>query len=323
VPTPADLYRVAAGRTSPETLAWSSRLVTNRIRVIGPDLIVSVSTRAYHPTFRQLAPVVLDYVDSLAGSYRQRSDLAGSSVKGLAYAALASMHHRIEQPGRLPAVRRVAAGLFDAETLAADWFPIIAWDFRETRPETADHDFVFVGNLGYLPNVAALRFLSSAWPEFRSRLPRCTLLVAGRHPPPQVTALAARHGWTLVPDFQDIFDVLGRGLVSLAPVEHLSGISTKVLDSAAMGVAQVVTTAALRGVAPGFPAVVADGQAGFSRAAVDLLIDEPRRRDLARAGRAEMQRSYSIAKWQPWVRDLLSPSLQPHQDPDPSRSRRP
>jgi len=296
---------MVVGRVAPETLAWSGRAASEALRGVNPDLIVCITTRAFHPGFLGIAPVVIDYVDSLAQSYSQRSLLAGSRSKRLAYLGLAHLHHRVETPGQIQAVRRLAAGFADAQALDAEWLPIVAWDFREIRPETSDHDFVFVGNLGYLPNIEALQFISSAWEEFQRRRPGTTLLVAGRHPAPAVTALAASHAWTVVPDFNDIFEVLGRGLVALAPVQHLSGISNKVLDSAAMGIAQVVTPAALSGVAPGFPAVVAEGAAGFAQAAVEILEDEPRRSALGVAGRVEMQRAYSIEAWQPWVLELL------------------
>jgi glycosyltransferase involved in cell wall biosynthesis len=305
LPAPGDLWRVATARLAPEALAWSSRAALDALRKRKPRLVVCVTTRAFHPTFLDVAPVVLDYVDSLAGSYQQRSSLATSPPAALAFAALSRLHARVERPGSLDVSRRVAAGVSDARLLDAEWFPIVASDFRQVRPESSDHDFVFIGNLAYLPNIAALNFLASVWPEVQRQRPGTTLLVAGRRPPRPVAEVIDGHGWTLQADFADVFDVLGRGRVALVPVEHLSGISTKVLDAAAMGVPQVVTPAALSGVAEGFPAVVAESKDDFVSAALSLLEDEPRRRGLADAGRDLMLRSYSVEAWKPMVEELL------------------
>lgn len=304
-PSPTDFLHAVQGRVVPETMAWSTNYATAELGKAKPDMILCVTTRAYDPAFEAIAPVVIDYVDSLAGSYGQRAPLAGLGPKGAAYLVLSRLHRRVETSAGGGLLRRVAAGFTDARALGAEWVPIVAWDFREVQPYTADHDFVFVGNLGYLPNIEALQFLGAAWPEFRQRRPETTLIVAGRQPAPAVMALAARHSWTVLPDFHDIFDVLGRGSVALAPVQHLSGISTKVLDSAAMGVPQVVTPEALSGVAPGFPAVVAEGGSQFAQAALNLLRDVPRRTVLGRLGRKEMQRLYSVEAWQPWVTELV------------------
>ena len=305
LPLPADLWRVATSRLAPEALAWSSRASFDALRALQPDLVVCITSRAFHSTFLDAAPVVLDYVDSLAGSYRQRSSLSHSLPTAMTFAALSRLHRRVERQGSPGVARRLAAGVSDARALNAEWFPIVASDFRQVQPETSDHDFVFIGNLAYLPNIAALNFLGSVWTDVQRQRPGTSLLVAGRRPPRPVQQLIGRYGWTLEVDFADVFSVLGRGRVNLVPVEHLSGISTKILDAAAMGVPQVVTRAALSGVADGFPAVVAEGRVDFVSAALSLLADEPRRRGLADAGRDLMLRSYSVEAWKSRVEGLL------------------
>lgn len=305
VPSPAQLLSSAAGRSSPEAAAWSASAALKAVDRLQADVVLCITTRAFHPAFWKTAPVILDFVDSLGQSYGQRSGLADSLVKRTAYSALAGLHRRIETEGRLRTLHRVAAGFSDARALGADWVPIVAWDFRQTQPATADHDFVFVGNLGYLPNVAAVRFLAAAWAEIQVRRPGSTLVIAGRHPVAEVQGLARRHGWTLIPDFDDTLDVLGRGRVALAPIEHLSGISTKILDAGAAGVAQVVTPAALRGFAPGLPVVTAELGEPFVAAALSLIEDEPRRHATAAATLAEMSRAYTVSAWQSRVGELF------------------
>jgi len=294
------------GDLAPEALAWSPSAAADLLAAVSPVGIVCLTARAFHPSLGSMAPIILDYVDSLAGSYAQRAGLSSSRTKRAGYSALSRLHSRIEANGdKFGISRRMAAGRSDAEFLGAEWFPILAWDFRQADPSHADHDFVFAGNLGYLPNIEAVEYLAQVWPEIRRQRAQSSLLIAGRRPAERVVALARKHSWTLVPDFKDALSVVGRGRVALAPVEHLSGISTKILDAAAMGVPQLVTPAALKGVQPDFPVAVAGSRQDFASAALELLSDEPRRRGLARAGRELMIQSYSVQAWIPWGKALL------------------
>jgi glycosyltransferase involved in cell wall biosynthesis len=299
------MVAVAAGRLAPEALAWSPSRVAQALAPWQPSLFVTLTARAFHPHLTRLAPVSLDWVDSLAASYAQRSSVAQSRLRGAAYTALGSAHRRVERSIGAALAWQTAAGLADAQALGVEWVPIIGADFRPADPALADHDFVFVGNLGYLPNVQAVRFLADIWPAVLHARPDTTLLLAGRRPTADVVESARQHRWTLVADFEDLHPVLSRGSVALAPIEQQSGISTKVLDAAAAGLPVVATSAALAGLAPVFPAAVADGRQEFMATALELLDDAPRRAALGGEARQVMMRSYSVEAWSPRVRELL------------------
>lgn len=308
---PARLLDVAAsapavvgGRAVPETLAWGVAAVRARLRALRVDAVVCVSARAYHPTLCDVAPlVVLDYVDALSRSYADRAGLAASARARAGYALLARRHRRFERR-RHPSVRIVAAGFADARRLGATWIPVVTapWTVLQREP---DVDVLFVGTLRYAPNVAAVRRLSRLWPALQQRRPGTSAMIAGSAPVPEVTQLCAERGWTLLADFDDPADVYARGRVAVAPLDHTAGIQNKLLDAAIMGVAQVVSPAALEGFAPDFPVSVAASDDAFVEALAALLDDRERRASAAKAAALHVRERYGAAAWAPVVAELL------------------
>ena len=73
-----DLRRLPALLASsavPEALVWSETEGRRRLEDLQPDLTLFVTARAWSPSFDVGRPVLLDYVDRLSQSYRQRSRL--------------------------------------------------------------------------------------------------------------------------------------------------------------------------------------------------------------------------------------------------------
>jgi glycosyltransferase involved in cell wall biosynthesis len=300
----ASLAAVLRGRAVPETMAWHAGSVRERLLALHCDAIICVSARAYHPALLGSAPaVVLDYVDALSRSYGDRARLAETLRARAAYTALARAHRRFERRS-IAEVRRVAAGHADAERLGAGWVPIVA--STSTPVDAApDVDVVFVGTLRYPPNVAAIRRLARLWPEVQRRRPGTTAMVAGAAPVAEVVALCSSRGWTLLADFGDASAVYGRARVAVAPLDHTAGIQIKVLDAAVLGVPQVVSPAALEGLAPGFPVCVAATDGEFVAALLALLDDETRRLEVAAAAARHVSGGYTAAVWAPVVAELV------------------
>jgi glycosyltransferase involved in cell wall biosynthesis len=295
---------VARGRAVPEALAWRVSAVRARLVALRVDAIVCVSARAYHPSLIGAAPsLVLDYVDALSRSYADRGRLASTRRARAGYALLARAHRRFER-SRVPGVRPVAAGYADALRLGATWVPIVATPCAPADAQP-DADVLFVGTLRYAPNVAAVRRLARLWPEVQRRRTGTTALIAGAAPVAEVVRLCAMHGWTLLADFDEVAAVYGRGRVAVAPLEHTAGIQIKLLDAAMLGVAQVVSPAALEGLAPGFPVSVAASDDGFVDALLAMLDDGDHRARQAAAAAEHVREHYSAVVWAPVVAELV------------------
>jgi hypothetical protein len=309
VPRPREASRLARGLTVPEALAWSVDGVRRRVEQLRPRLLICVTGRAYHPALVGLGgcSAVLDFVDSLARSYRDRAGIsAGWRRHG--FALLAGSHRRFEAGTAHPPLLRVAAGWRDARELGADWLPILAPEAVPADPAGADRDVIFFGNLSYPPNVEAVQRLSRIWPALLRRRPGTTAMLAGAAPATEVRRLAGLHGWELVADFRDLGETCGRARIAVAPLDHTAGIQIKVLEAAAMGLAQVVTPEALDGMAPGFPAIVGANDAGLIDGIVRLLDDERTRVEQAEACRRHVKEQYSVTRWTPWTAALLAPT---------------
>jgi glycosyltransferase involved in cell wall biosynthesis len=304
-PRTSDLRHVWRGSSVPEVLAWSPSSVAKLLQRLRPNVLVCVSARAYHPMLIAHADTtVLDFVDSLARSYRDRGQLS-HGWRRAGFAALSWSHSRFERRSAIRGLRRVAAGWRDAADLGAEWLPILAPSSPSIEAAATTRDIVFFGNLCYPPNVAAVRRLSRLWPALERRRPGTTALLAGATPTAEVRKLARLHGWKLVADFADLHQTCGQARVAVAPLDHTAGIQIKVLEAAAMGIAQVVSPAALEGMAPGFPAMVSSDDVSFIDAICTLLDDDTLRHNLAQAAAIHVRDHYSVQKWRPWGLALI------------------
>lgn len=297
---------VVAGNAAPERLAWSGRRLRSDLDRIQPDTVVAVSSRTYDAAaFAGCQSLVLDFVDHLSRSYRDRGDITGGASR-FAYRALALAHDRVERHLKdVPAVR-VAAGWGDALRLDATWIPIV--DSPASVAEglgEADRDVLFFGTLRYPPNVEALDRLARMWPAVLASRPETTALVAGSRPTDHVRELCATHGWELVSDYPDLGQILGRARVSVVPLTHTAGIQIKVLEAAGYGMAQVVTSAALDGFGPGFPLTPADDDDAFVAEMVRLLEDPRSASEQGERAREHVAETYRPEAWCDWAATVV------------------
>ncbi len=306
-----DVVSFARGAAVPESLAWSRRRLLRHLESVRPDVVLCVTGRAYHPAISRGPWVtVLDLVDCLSTSYRDRSMIAGPGPSRVMYRALAWSTRRFERQPVASSVTRIAAGWSDAEHLGAHWIPITIEIPTPLVPDGGQpgHDLVFFGNLSYPPNLEAVEALARMWPRLMAVHPSTSLLLAGAHPTKRVIELTRRWDWTLIADFADLRDVLSKARLGVVPLLHASGIQIKILETAAFGLAQVVSPAAQAGLAPGFPTALAADERAFVAHIVDLLEDDAGRSGLGAAARAHVASEYTAERWAGWAAGLLSAS---------------
>jgi len=302
-PHPGGLRSVLGGRAAPERLAWSARGLMQALDAVAPQLVVVVSARAFDPCL-SAGPwaVILDFVDSLSRSYRDRATLVEGGLRRPAFRGLSLAHERLEQRLGRSGVRTVAAGWADARRLNAEWVPILTDpDLRPLSGVRPDVDVLFFGTLRYPPNVDALERLARLWPTVLGLRPGTTALVAGSAPTPRVRELCAAQGWEVVADFASLPVVAARARVAVAPLTHTAGIQIKVLDAAALGLPQVVRSPALAGLDLDFPLVPRDGDEAFAAEIVRLLENPDAARGAATAVRAHVTERYGVDHWKEWA----------------------
>lgn len=162
-----------------------------------------------------------------------------------------------------------------------------------------EEDFlVFTGVMDYAANVDAMVwFCAEVLPRIREQRPGVRLAIVGSRPNATVQRLAELPGVTVTGRVPDVRPWLGRATVFVAPLRLARGIQNKVLEAMASGVAVVASPAAFRGtgLAAGEGIVPAESAGDFARAVLDLLGDPGRRAEIARRGRAAMERDFTWA----------------------------
>lgn len=154
--------------------------------------------------------------------------------------------------------------------------------FSFSRNGRDANTIVFVGNMGYHPNVdGAVWFAESVWPLLKQMRPALKFVLVGARPAPAVRALASRFpDITVTGQVPSVLEYLHRAALAVCPLRCGSGIQNKVLEAMAAGTPVVATSIANRGVLarPERELAIADDPAAFA-AAVAGLLDAPSRRE--------------------------------------------
>lgn len=308
IPDARLLGALVRGHAVPESVVWKPHTVRMALEQRSPDLVITVTARAFHPDLRKGGwELVIDFVDQLSASYGDRARLTRNPVTALGFRALAKAHARFESSLAHESAPTIAAGWTDAAALNARWLPITV-DVPAAVPEPSNRaDLLFFGNLTYPPNAHAVERLGRLWSGIRQRRPNTTLKLAGANAMPRTRELASKHGWMLETDFADVAQLCATARVGIAPLQFASGIQIKVLEAAACGLPQIVDPVALRGFAPGFPALAPVDDESMMNAIVDLLNDEPAQQRLGTEGRRHILDEYSTERWVSEARRLLHP----------------
>lgn len=160
---------------------------------------------------------------------------------------------------------------------------------------TPEFDLVFVGNMGYHPNIIAARFLvETVMPLVWQQQPKVRLLLAGARPSREVQALAEDRvsvsGWV-----EDIRDAYSMGKIFVAPLFSGSGQQNKILEAMAMGVPCITTPLVNNaiGAEAEKEVILADSADQFTEQILRLLQDATLRVALSLAGRKRVSTHFS------------------------------
>lgn len=177
-------------------------------------------------------------------------------------------------------------------------------------PRSPTLRLLFVGNLGYEPNVdAALWIAGELVPRLRRDGSPVELRVAGSHPLPEVVALAGP-GITICADPTDLAPHYAWADLALAPIRAGGGTRIKILEAFAAGVPVVATPIGAEGLAvqDGEHLLLADDSNDFATACRRIQGDSLLGARLAANALDRVRESYSRVKGKVILQKLLSRS---------------
>ena len=117
----------------------------------------------------------------------------------------------------------------------------IASEFFEEIAIDKSHDFVFVGNMSYAPNIEAVQYIAR---EILPNFPNSKLLISGSSPATAVQRLSQHSQITLTGWVHDIRESYVSAKIFLAPMMIGTGMQNKLLEAMALGIPCITTSLA-------------------------------------------------------------------------------
>ena len=335
------------GKRSFNEVLFDSRRVRREVRRVaaarGSSVVVADTLRTAVPAMATGLPVIVHFDDLLSNRYAELS--SGGQVQGdvlgffggqlpapVAALARTAARRLLSTEARLTAVREVQ--LAQAAAAAAMTSPEEAQELGRragrsvsTLPMAVDvrptgdvagapgHSMVFLGHLGYAPNMAALEWWRD---EVRPLLDAqggedIVLTVVGSCSMRQRDSLEdARLRFTGY--LPDLADELRAHRAMVAPVTSGTGMKTKVLDGFSVGLPVVATSLGVAGLAvrDGQEALVSDDPAGFAASVLRLRDDPAMAAAIGIAGRSLLRSTWSsetlVERWRQVIADVLTPN---------------
>ncbi|MEL6132560.1 MAG: glycosyltransferase [Bacteroidota bacterium] len=172
-------------------------------------------------------------------------------------------------------------------------------DFFRPVMRIPSAEVVFVGNMGYFPNVKAAEYLvREIMPEVWKVKPEVQVVIAGARPTAQVTALGKDARVKVTGWIEDIRDAYTAGKLFVAPIFTGSGQQNKILEAMAMGrpcITTLLVNNAIQAIT-GEQIEVADTPRDFARQILRLLQDEVLYQSRVKASR------HFVEKYMDWTR---------------------
>lgn len=152
----------------------------------------------------------------------------------------------------------------------------VDFEIFKPRDEIKRYDLVFMGNLDYPPNLAAIQYLMvEIMPLLTKQRPDIRLLIAGAGATEKILKYRSANT-EIITDLKDISDSIAWSKIMIAPMITSIGLQNKIIQAMAMKVPCVVSMMANRAIgAPSPEAIRVAANAGeYVTAILDLMDNE-------------------------------------------------
>lgn len=182
----------------------------------------------------------------------------------------------------------------------------LVWDHRAHR-ETPNHTMVFIGQLGYEPNVVGIRwFVDQVLPLIREVVPDAQVRIVGRGSE-SVADLGSTPGVVVVGAVDSLEDELQSAGVVIVPLRSGAGTRLKVIEALANQIPLVTTTIGCEGIdlLDGVHCRIVDHPTTFADACVESMTDLEKVRARAQQGYVQFEQHYQWSTIESRLAELL------------------
>ena len=228
-------------------------------------------------------PKTIDYMDAFGFGMKKRAEMGGL-LKRLTYTFEAKRMKRYEQSifEYFDHHTIITEQDKDRMNLPADKLTVVPngvdTEYFKNHGGIMDYDIVFVGNMGYLPNIDAAKMLvNKILPKVNQKIGReLTTLIAGARPAKEVIDLAKSKGVTIGGWMEDIRSAYKNGKIFVAPIFKGIGQQNKILEAMSMEIPCIVNSSVAKGLGleDGKHCLIADSVDAFVDKIIQLL-EEP------------------------------------------------
>jgi sugar transferase (PEP-CTERM/EpsH1 system associated) len=303
LPLQAALYRSARARDTIRALVAAEHFDLAHVQLARTVPLVDASLGL---------PRVVDLIDALSLNMQRRAahDRGWTRWAARIDAGRLQQYERdicqeVEAALVVAAADRAAIGPYPSIAINPNGVDLGAFPYMPAQGARDPLRLVFSGNLGYFPNVDAVRWLANeVLPRVWRHEPDARLTIVGARPNHRIHALARRDARVEVRgDVDRVHPWLAGARVAVAPMRAGSGQLLKVLEAMASGTPVATTRRGLSGIdaTPGEHLLVADDPEGFAAHVLTLLRDDRLAARMAASARQVVERLYT---WERSVADL-------------------
>lgn len=225
--------------------------------------------------------IVFDQIDALSLNMKRRADAERNPIKKTALYFEYSTMKRFEYNSRVRYHKCIITSEVDKAALSDANIEVIpnGVDTEYFKPcnVTKDIDLIFTGNMGYFPNIDAMKyFCNEVFPAILKVNKEIKLFIVGADPSSEIKALNNNKNVFVTGFVKDIREYLNRAKVFIAPLRSGSGIQNKILEAMSSSLPVVTTSYGNAGIKAHSEQhlLLADETEEFARSAIRLLRNE-------------------------------------------------
>lgn len=253
---------------------------------------ISLQRMMLYADYVKSGKIVLDRIDALSLNMKRRAENERNPIKkAIFYFEYLNVRH-YERSAKRKYDWCVITSEVDKMAIGDNNIIVVPngvdTEYFQPQKIEKDIDIIFTGNMGYFPNIDAMKYFSKdIMPKILRKRPDIKLYIVGTAPVNDIKSLNDDKIVFVTGFVKDIREYLNRAKVFIAPLRSGSGIQNKILEAMACALPVVTTLYGNAGIKAeaGKQLVMADEPFEFSQRVLELLKNEQKRIEVGNEAR--------------------------------------